>query len=45
LPGVEIPGNDPHHSFEAYSLEIDPEAIFRGEPDKADISEYVFVIK
>jgi transcriptional regulator with XRE-family HTH domain len=36
---------DPHQSFETYYFEIDPGAIFTGEPHKGNIYEYVFVIK
>lgn len=36
---------DPHQSFEIYYFEIDPGAVFAGEPHKGNIYEYVFVIK
>lgn len=34
---------DPHQSFETYYFEIDPGAIYQGEPHKGNIYEYVFV--
>jgi len=36
---------DPHQCFEMYYFEIDPEAVFSGEPHKGNIYEYVFVLK
>lgn len=36
---------DPHQSFETYYFEIDPGAVFAGEPHKGDIYEYLFVTK
>lgn len=36
---------DPHQGFETYYFELDPGAIFKGEPHKGNIHEYVFVIK
>jgi transcriptional regulator with XRE-family HTH domain len=34
---------NPHQSFETYYFEIDPGAVFTGEPHKGDIHEYLFV--
>ena len=34
---------DPHQSFETFYFEIDPGAVFRGEPHKGNIYEYIFV--
>ena len=34
---------DPHQPFETYYFEIDPGAIFSGEPHKGNIHEYVYV--
>lgn len=36
---------NPHQPFETYYFEIDPGAVFLGEPHKGDIYEYLFVTK
>lgn len=36
---------DPHLSFETYYFELDPGAVFLGEPHEGNIHEYVFVLR
>ena len=35
---------DPEQSFETYFIEIDPGTVFKGEPHKGNVYEYVFVV-
>ena len=36
---------EPQQSFETYYVEIDPDTVFKGEPHKGNVYEYVFVIR
>ena len=36
---------EPQQSFEMYYVEIDPGTVFKGEPHKGNVYEYVFVLK